>query len=204
MTNKLIFIIISAVVIVVVGGILAWQLCWRASMPELLPLTEPSSIPSLDETADWEVYRNEEYGFELKYRNEWTAKDWAFSSTFIPFFDVLMYVGENQDIGDGSVCVAIYAHGAGRNNINELVEKPSNPKIQIEDLESVSVGRDSYSAKKFVYNGPYLSLLGGTDFVEYFIEHNNRLYIIHYDKTFKPFISKNEFDYILSTFRFIN
>lgn len=60
--KKNIWIIVAIVVIVLIGGgILANQYNWFAGNPS------PSPLPSPDITADWKTYRNDEYGFEMKY-----------------------------------------------------------------------------------------------------------------------------------------
>lgn len=56
--STLVGIIIILIVILGVGGILVWQL------PKL---PKEEVVPQEDETADWKTYRNEEYGFEIKY-----------------------------------------------------------------------------------------------------------------------------------------
>jgi len=57
-------ITITVLCAVVVGGVAVWQ---YLSMPK-----EESLEGALgDETADWKTYRNEEYGYEIKYPKNW-------------------------------------------------------------------------------------------------------------------------------------
>ena len=35
------------------------------------PTPAPTTIPTSDETRNWKTYQNEEYGFEMKYPNDW-------------------------------------------------------------------------------------------------------------------------------------
>lgn len=57
-------IIVIVVGVVVIGGVLAYQYLWAPE--EKVEVGEEAEAPK-DETADWKVYRNEEYGFEVKY-----------------------------------------------------------------------------------------------------------------------------------------
>lgn len=54
--------IIVVLVVFLVGGIFAWQY-----------LKEPAEEIIVEETADWKIYKNEEYGFEMTYPEEWVA-----------------------------------------------------------------------------------------------------------------------------------
>ena len=73
MTNQAfskIWIIVIALVILT-GGILTWQYWW-VSKEEVKPpeIKVPEEVIE-EETANWKTYRNEEYGFEIKYPTDW-------------------------------------------------------------------------------------------------------------------------------------
>lgn len=59
--------IIVVLAIILVGGVLAYQYWWLPK-EEVKPLEiEKQTIIPKDQTANWKTYRNEEYGFEIKY-----------------------------------------------------------------------------------------------------------------------------------------
>ncbi|XOB42014.1 MAG: hypothetical protein ACKKMS_01395 [Candidatus Nealsonbacteria bacterium] len=55
----------------IAGGILTWQYFW---FPE--KKAEVSEEIIGDETADWKIYKNEEYGYEIKYPKDWELTSW--------------------------------------------------------------------------------------------------------------------------------
>jgi len=64
--RKLPIILGAIMIIIIAGGILAWQYFW---VPEE-EVKAPKEIVE-DETVDWKTYRNENYGYEVKYPSSW-------------------------------------------------------------------------------------------------------------------------------------
>ncbi|MCK4465705.1 MAG: hypothetical protein KAU83_08335, partial [Bacteroidales bacterium] len=62
-------IIVIVIAVVAIGGVLAYQYLWVPEESEPMVILEPISTPT-DETADWKTYRNEEYGFEIRYPDD--------------------------------------------------------------------------------------------------------------------------------------
>jgi len=103
-------ILISAILIVLVGGgIFAWQYFGVPKEEAKGPGGTPEGITK-DETADWQTYRNEEYGFEIKYPREFTFsssgpndeqqrldKGETISGTVQPSYDTVIFSRNNKE-----------------------------------------------------------------------------------------------------------
>ena len=60
-----IVIAVGVLIILVGGGFFAWQKGWLSKIPFL------QAIKNQNETADWQTYTNNQYGFEIKYPSDW-------------------------------------------------------------------------------------------------------------------------------------
>ena len=65
-------------IIVILALIVAGETLYLAKQEVKIPEIKLSQKPTQDETANWKTYRNEEYGFEIKYPN---FEDWHFTET---------------------------------------------------------------------------------------------------------------------------
>jgi len=68
--TNIVYILIVVIVAVIIGGVVFWH-SMRQEVPYQPP--EPQEPVEVDETAGWQTYRNEEYGFEIKYPENWSA-----------------------------------------------------------------------------------------------------------------------------------
>lgn len=152
----------------------------------------------IDQETGWKIYQNDKYGFDLIYPKEFSVVDWAYKTGN---FDLLIYIGENSDIGDGPVSIGIEK---GIRGFDEYLQKRNYYPEYIQKFEDVEIGFDNYKAKRFSENTNYNSekYTGELDYVDYFVEHFDHLFIIHYDRKQKSQISEEEFDQILSSIRF--
>lgn len=69
-TNWKYILIVATLAFLVGGGILGYQYWWLPRQEIAMPEIEIPKKPVEDETADWKTYRNEEYGFEVKYPDD--------------------------------------------------------------------------------------------------------------------------------------
>ena len=219
-------IIIVSLVLVLIGGAI-WFLLTRTSEEPILPEEEITSFEECvvagysilesyprqcktpdgktfteeiqleDETADWQVYRNEEYGYELKYPKNWSFRE--FSKKFAGFSPS----GKESQAGigyehPGEITITVYP---------TLGDFPNNEEeLGFDDWidQEISTGRFKNKKEVIVGKGNYTGLevqdLGIVNFRTILLTLDSALYLITTNEDSFEMLS---FDQMLSTFRFL-
>lgn len=188
----IIIIVVSAVI--VGGGILVYQYKFAPEESEFT-LTPPPK----DETADWKTYRNEEYGYEIKYPKDWEARDYTQENCF-PQNPCVSSIGIHSPIPTDWIGVAIF------DNPDMLSVKDWLSKFRkLEELEKL----EEFSLKEVEIGGTkglrltYLPSRPGAVTLQdaIYISKRGFVYMILLPGLPSPEIQE-AIDQILSTFRF--
>ncbi len=88
MTNKNVLIIIGLIILVLSGVIFSLSLKPKPqpeqpAITQPLPETKEEPKPQEIETSNWKTYLNEEYGFELKYPEDWVVVEEGFNKIIL-------------------------------------------------------------------------------------------------------------------------
>ena len=169
-------VILIVVVLIVAGGVGYY----------IYKTSQEQKEQVVDETADWKVYRNEEYGYEIKYPQDWKTKERSLMSD--SGHRDFVWIQSNGD--EFSVDIwdfSFYSY-------DQLTEPPPGG-IDPDTINKKEVIIDGQPATELSYVAVGDGGLGAREIKKVFIQKNQLLYIISYD-------SKRG-EQILSTFKFI-
>jgi len=188
-TNWKFLLIVVILVVVAGGGVLAWQYGWigKSSAPTPTPQVTsiPQPAPTPDETAGWQTYRNEEYGFEMKYPSEYSIKKYTGANdTYLIMIEFSKYDVVEIPMPQPYLSVGVYNEPS---DINEW-------------LQQNGLGEGWNKNENFLVDGKKaIYLTGGFELGAkpiVIIPYQNKIFRLENYAT-------SYFDQMLSTFRFI-
>jgi hypothetical protein len=185
--------------IVIILSIVVGVLALRCSFKEE-QLYQPPKIEK-SETADWKTYRNEEYGFEIKYPKEWYEKNY-YPSDIVE----LQNIDGELYISTGGPCAKCVKDQGVR--ISIMVD--DNPeKLPSSEYLSWCLNNASTCSYKPIKLGSIdaVQVIKSVDFgagwPTIYISKEDKIFIISYAKTSSANDFVATFDQILSTFNFL-
>jgi len=220
MQNKLIpYIIIGILVIAGIAGA-SWYFVKQQATPapvEQPPVVTPpegqEKVPSekapADETANWKIYRNEQYGFEIKYPPDFFYEEHEGVDS-----DYLFEVGFASKEWEGEIvhnpAVYLYVIGSTNLSLQEWLDKNGTPADVVDILKTE--GKYRYFSVQniksdIVNNNPALrfnhwAVSGGGESI-ILKNKSDILYEIHRHNSGVGTFPKDIYDQMLSTFKFL-
>lgn len=216
--NVAVIVIIIAVV-ALAAGIISWKFAKKSPAPiETKPTAQP--VPQnkvTDESADlpatasategWQTYRNEKYGFEFKYPKDfYDIGELDGLYAYQKYFSNKQINGDFNKIGPSDVQLSLMvSKNEKESNNEEELRQIKAIEITVSEVKNITIG--NLSAIQQLEDATELKNTdGGCSLSSYFkkngISHQIKLFSPGSCDTIKKF--ENNYNQILSTFKFIN
>ena len=184
-------IVITLVILIVIGICVYFEYFHRVSITQSPEIKKQENVVK-DETADWQTYRNEEYGFEMKYPESWEVR------------------GDSNGVIIGSslptdewhpVAINIYSE-----SVDQLISQISQPQedeevgAEIVETETEDIEINNIRAKRVVRKSNWREF--GADRSIHTIFPEGEITFDISLRTFEGDENQDVYNQILSTFRF--
>ncbi|MCX6718581.1 MAG: PsbP-related protein [Candidatus Staskawiczbacteria bacterium] len=179
-------IIIIVVAVVLFGGVFAYQYFTAKSQQnsKFFGSSQKTNQTQTQTTAGWKTYTNSQYGYEIKYPEDW-RKSGIEPPTWISPVEGTVYISivSYPKIGLGTI-------------INGC------PNIAGTDVSSEIAGKEKVGGLEFCKYTEIQSGMGGAKFqsFSYFITNDNYGYFIDLTAPYKPNQTESDFKYELNIF----
>ena len=184
---KLILAVVLIVCIGAVMGLMGYALTKKQTRVEAPEVKTPDEIIE-DEIADWQTYRNEEFGFEIKYPEEWN-----YNGGPLPY---MFYFGESGGIYDHQVGIKVEEDSSLEKFYKDVHQNCK--KTFVDSKEGLKCeGRNWVETERGVEANYFVNYI----YVE--IESNGKFYLFSVFASDKFLDRIKNFNQMLSSFKFI-
>jgi len=196
-------VLIIAITAIIIAGIAAYAVIQKAEAPVSAKPEKISGLEQSSATADWKTYRNEKYGFEIKYPRNWYFEPHLNNG----YFDITNYkigLGNIAPAGSTGVRINIYPNipykSAGEWFSADQRTVTANIKLY-SNLEKVILGgKMAIKARTMYHNSS-----SGSEGAEIRAINNGAGYSLGYNrpKSQTKHESLKNLDLIVNSFKFI-
>jgi len=179
------------VIVIVVLGLGSYYLLFHQNL--ISTKKQPrstSTVGAVDETANWKTYRNEQYGFEVKYPSNWKYNESENTNTnqFLVCFDPLV----NTSCSGGGEMISV----SWKTTLDDQYKTIQPRHANLYDYQKTEVVISGENAQQFTSDNPEAVSKAA------FLNHGGYVYsfILNWNNVVAP--HKDTLNQILSTFRF--
>ena len=163
------------------------------------------SVGQEGDTSDWQTYRNEEYGFEFRYPNDWMVTETKLSNDHPSSYLKVRITVSNNPIAQGQKL--------SKENVDEISAfevtfrgSQNEPKLDIEKWYDVSEGKNEIISKRVATIAGRKAVCTETSWQDFiiqrcFVSDETSIVEIGYSLSQPKFVK--DYENILSTFKFI-
>jgi hypothetical protein len=141
--------IIIVLVVIIAGGVLGYQYYWlpkqEVETPKIETSTETPTEILKDEITDWKIYRNEEYGFEIKFPPNWVLNRKSVEENFVEYTDVSTVLRKGDILEKGWIDFSIEIIPTTKTSLQEYFQG-FNEQGEREILEEKQITIDNLKA----------------------------------------------------------